>query len=1249
MKALLESAGYRQDASSLVWSAPGYGGIAYSDGDEVENGLAQAIREAEDVSVLSPELRRKIHDWPTLYHLSSARGNLLRPFQASLAGADVLEIGAGCGAITRFLGESGAHVLALEGSLRRADIARSRTRGLANVEVLAETFENFHLDHRFDVVTLIGVLEYANLYVSDPEPFLAMLQRARGMLKPDGRLLLAIENKVGLKYFAGAKEDHVGVAGYGIEDHYHDNGPRTFGHVELLELLAQAGFTESSLFSPFPDYKLPVTIVRQEGWDCSAFDVGTLAAQSARRDPQLPELLAFAPELAWPPLCANSLGQGLSNSHLVVASPSAAPQASTVLAYHYSTGRVPQFCKETRFELGADGRIEVVVDRLSQTQGSGTLIAYEPQLRSAYMGGVALSAEFARIVSRDGWTLRDLGACLDRYLRTVLELCGEPSGAIPRLDHVLPGSAFDLLPQNIHLISGGKPVAIDQEWTLEKPFTIGWLVFRTLSALMASITRLGSSSSLPASKADFFLQAYAAAGLTVSREQLDRYADEEAEVQAEVTGLSADALRDWSPQATLPSRNLLQEIGALRDEITQLQQALRGKEDELRRGREELTTLFASRSWRITKPLRLMTLFARGDFSEASRRINWYVGNALRRSLPPGIKTRLSRARTRIVAATRLSEDTSGDLAALAKMVDRRQRHAADAGAPDPLTAPWPAEWPAVDISVVTYNSRKWIDSFLASLEGLDYPRDRLHVCFVDNGSSDGTFEQLGLAVARLEQSGIRASALSQANLGFGAGHNAGLAGGTAPYGLVTNVDLVFEPSALKQIVAVAVSDPSGAAWELRQKPYEHPKYYDPVTGETQWNSHACVLLRRSAFEDAGGYDKNIFMYGEDVELSYRLRRAGWLLRYCPKAVVFHYSYESAGQVKPIQFTGSTFANLYLRLKYGSWRQALLAPVMGVALLARPQPFPGARLATAKNLLKLLALAPAALAARRKSDAVFPFRLWDYEMRRDGAFHEGQPLPADAPLVSVITRSFAGRAAFLREAMLSVAHQTYPNVELVVVEDGGETLRSTVEALAARTGLRTRFVPVPKGGRSAAGNAGLDAAQGRWCLFLDDDDLLFADHVETLALTLQANGSAVAAYSLAWEVETRYGATPDEPYSEVAYTVPPVLRQSFDPQILASRNYIAIQSILFERRLFEERGGLDADMDALEDWILWNVYAHGNQFAYVAKTTSLFRTPADLQARHRRNEIFARTYQPARDRFNWRIGLLADGFQTRSR
>jgi GT2 family glycosyltransferase len=548
---------------------------------------------------------------------------------------------------------------------------------------------------------------------------------------------------------------------------------------------------------------------------------------------------------------------------------------------------------------------------------------------------------------------------------------------------------------------------------------------------------------------------------------------------------------------------------------------------------------------------------------------------------------------------------------------------ATGSGLTDPLSAPPPRDWPAVDISAVTFDSEQHLETFGESLLALEYPKDKLSVRFVDHGSSDGTVAALESLVGLLRESGAAAEVLRQANRGFGGGHNAAIAGGRAPFALVTNVDLTFEPNALGEVVRVACADHlSTAAWELRQKPYEHPKYYDPVTGLTNWNAHACVLLRREAFERAGGYDETIFMYGEDVELSYRLRRAGAALRYVPRAVVWHHTYARAGELKPRQYTGSLFANLYLRFKYGSPIDQLAAVPLAASVWAQPPPFKGARRAVARELSRLARAAPAAWRSREPSAAHFPFRAFDYELTRDGAFVEQQPLPGLPPLVSVITRTHKDRALYLRQAQLSVAHQTWPNVEHVVVQDGGDSARETVDEVARATGHAVRFFRARGSGRAAAGNTGLEEAQGRYCLFLDDDDLVFADHVESLVLALLADPGAAAAYSLAWEVATDASGVESGTYRELSHRVPPVLRQDFDFQVLRHHNYLPIQSVLFQRRLFEDRGGFDLGVDTLEDWLLWTRFAWRNRFVHVPRLTSMFRVPASKeQARARQHSL----------------------------
>ncbi|MDR3490297.1 MAG: glycosyltransferase [Bradyrhizobium sp.] len=268
---------------------------------------------------------------------------------------------------------------------------------------------------------------------------------------------------------------------------------------------------------------------------------------------------------------------------------------------------------------------------------------------------------------------------------------------------------------------------------------------------------------------------------------------------------------------------------------------------------------------------------------------------------------------------------------------------------------------PLIDVRAVICNSARWVEEFVGSLIAQRYPAGRVNLVMVDHGSTDGTLDELE-ALRRAHGAAFAGFVVkSRENRGLGAGQGAAAAEGNAPFILVSNVDLTFETDALERVVAMALADaPDIAAWELRQKPYEHPKFYDPVTLETAWNSYACVLLRRTAFEAVGGYDEAHFVHGADVELSYyRLRCSGWRLHYCPPAVVWHCAYQAAEQIEPLRYTDCFFANLYIRLVYGEPRDMAAIPIMALGAVLRRQAYRGAR----REIL--LASARLACAARR--------------------------------------------------------------------------------------------------------------------------------------------------------------------------------------------------------------------------------------------------------------------------------------------
>jgi GT2 family glycosyltransferase len=125
------------------------------------------------------------------------------------------------------------------------------------------------------------------------------------------------------------------------------------------------------------------------------------------------------------------------------------------------------------------------------------------------------------------------------------------------------------------------------------------------------------------------------------------------------------------------------------------------------------------------------------------------------------------------------------------------------------------------------------------------------------------------------------------ANLGHGGGHNRLARGSASELILFLNPDGVLAPNALSEL-ARSLTEGVGLT-DARQIPLEHPKWFDARTGDQSWASGACLLAVRQVFDDAGGFDHdNFFMYGDDVDLSWRVRLTGQRVVHSSAARVFH-------------------------------------------------------------------------------------------------------------------------------------------------------------------------------------------------------------------------------------------------------------------------------------------------------------------------------------------------------------------------
>jgi GT2 family glycosyltransferase/SAM-dependent methyltransferase/lambda repressor-like predicted transcriptional regulator len=522
---LLVGDAYVRDAQTGVFRRPAAAAFRYNDGDRVEEAILRIVRGAADVSAGSDELARAIHDWPTLYHFSPQRASLLRPLEPMLRGRSVLELGAGCGAVSRYLAELGGALTCVEGSARRAAIVASRCRGLDNVRVVNDNFQHFQSNERYDVVTLIGVLEYSRSFLQGEDPVASALALARSFLKDDGVLLVAIENKLGLKYWAGAPEDHLGLPFVGVESLYGARTAVTFGRRELEARLRRAGFGAISFFYPFPDYKLPSVVLDEAALGEAPEVLINLLSPCAAPNQAADYARTLSEGAAWRALVDNGLVGDLANSFLVVAGSRGArvPAADTDLAFVYSSGRRKALSHEVRIVRGSAG----LTVRRRPLHGDGSSPRPAPAAAEPLLPGELLFNRLLEVVNRRDWGVPDLVAWLGPLLRTLKPHAVESGGA-----WMLPGRYVDATPFNL-IGRDGEWQLFDLEWPSPDPVSLARVLFRGVHHSLARVgsvatPRAGTPLDLPS------LAAHVLEGLLGTVPPIDELIREEVALQSHV-------------------------------------------------------------------------------------------------------------------------------------------------------------------------------------------------------------------------------------------------------------------------------------------------------------------------------------------------------------------------------------------------------------------------------------------------------------------------------------------------------------------------------------------------------------------------------------------------------------------------------------------------------------------------------------------------------------------------------------------
>ena len=236
---------------------------------------------------------------------------------------------------------------------------------------------------------------------------------------------------------------------------------------------------------------------------------------------------------------------------------------------------------------------------------------------------------------------------------------------------------------------------------------------------------------------------------------------------------------------------------------------------------------------------------------------------------------------------------------------------------------------PKVTVGILTYNSEKYLEPCLRSLLGQDY--ENLEIVVLDNASVDNTVGCIksGFPGVRLIE--------GEENVGFGCGHNIILRESEGDFYACLNIDMIFEPNFISELVrAISEKPVYGSAggklkrWDFEAycqdggavqdkgktnfidsmgiKIFRSHRFEDVGQAEVDYGQYdnerdifgvsgAAVLYRRKALEDTAFvnedgvreyFDELMFMYKDDVDLAYRLQWGGWKCRFTPASVAFH-------------------------------------------------------------------------------------------------------------------------------------------------------------------------------------------------------------------------------------------------------------------------------------------------------------------------------------------------------------------------
>lgn len=471
--------------------------IQYSDGKSQESSVLEILKSESKLESWRYVGGKGFPHWCARYHLTPERSNLVRPFDFS--GLDVLEIGAGMGGVSRRIAETAKSLTIVEGTQLRFDALSARLRDLSNWQGKVGNFQDVELERKFDVVCVIGVLEYSEVFIdqfgSHRSPFEFFLSKVKSALKDDGVLVLAIENQLGLKYWSGAPEDHTGNLFDGVSGYKTGKSPRTFSRKQLGELFEQSGFPHLDEYFPFPDYKLVRSVLSKDCLEKYPELSSELAAEAPFEDYSGPRLQLFSDSLVAQSLSEAGVLGDLSNSLLFVGSNHSDSKIRQSLlkrqlqekeiAWYFSNNRVnPTTTSFVETGPSLESKKELMAEMPEKSLG-------DFQWKHPPQTPVIHSQKLRTLLIRQGYFNE-----WDRFHQTFRSYFDWLFEKFASEDlSLLRSEALDVTISNICVESDDKTfTCFDLEWEQKEGVSKTWMVFRNIVNLLPHINIFNHSS-----------------------------------------------------------------------------------------------------------------------------------------------------------------------------------------------------------------------------------------------------------------------------------------------------------------------------------------------------------------------------------------------------------------------------------------------------------------------------------------------------------------------------------------------------------------------------------------------------------------------------------------------------------------------------------------------------------------------------------------------------------------------------------